>query len=112
MKKILTLYVLTSLNLSAHDEPKLILEYQYINSKSINHLIKLKSDSSFCCLFEIKFIQGNGTENVAIIKHRETGKELGTIYGTPTKEFISMIYTYYCYLNKKNLDNLDQFFNS
>ena len=90
MKKILTLYVLTSLNLSAHDEPKLILEYQYINSKSINHLIKLKSDSSFCCLFEIKFIQGN--EDIAIIKHRETGKELGTIYGTPTKEFISMIY--------------------
>ena len=56
MKKILTLCVLASFNLSAHDEPKLILEYQYVNSKSINHLIKLKSDSSFCCLFEIKFI--------------------------------------------------------
>jgi hypothetical protein len=92
MKKIITLLILTSLNLSAHDEPKLVLEHQYVNHKSINYLIELKSDSTFCCLFEIKFVKSKGVENITIIKHKETGVELGTIYGTPTKEFISMIY--------------------
>ena len=95
MKKIITLLALTSLNLSAHDEPKLILEYQYVNSKNLIHVEKLKSDSSFCCVFEIKFIKGKGTESITVIKHRKTGKELGTIYGTLTKEFIAMVYKMY-----------------
>ena len=91
MKKILILLALTSLNLSAHDEPKLILEHQYVNSKNLTYVAKLKSDSSFCCVFEIKFVKSKGTENITVIKHRKTGKELGTIYGTLTKEFIAMV---------------------
>ena len=95
MKKIITLLALTSLNLSAHDEPKLILEYQYTSSKNLIHMERLKSDSSFCCMFEIKFVPCTGDDNVTIIKHKETGKALGTLYGTPTKEFVSMIYKTY-----------------
>ena len=41
MKKIITLLALTSLNLSAHDEPKLILEYQYVNSKKMIPSLRL-----------------------------------------------------------------------
>jgi hypothetical protein len=96
MKKILTLCVLAALNLSAkHDEPKLILEYQYSNTKFLDQVKKLKIDSSFCCIFKVKFIKNKGNENITVIKHRKTGKELGIIYGTPTKEFISMVYETY-----------------
>lgn len=95
MKKILTLLVLASFNLKAHDEPKLILEYQYKNSTNLIYVEKLKADSSFNNLFEFKFIPNAKEGNITIIRHRETGKELGIIYGVPTKEFISMIYKTY-----------------
>ena len=95
MKKILTLIAFALIVFSAsakETEPTLVLEYYYTNkADSVYISNSIKSDESLCCSFVVvlKPSKTNGSETQ--IKHRETGIVLGTIYGTPTKEFLVFV---------------------
>lgn len=89
MKKIiLVLLTVLAFNLSrANNEPTLVLEFHNVEATKLN---SLKTDTEFCCIFEIKSVKSE--VSVTKVIHKESGIVLGTFYGTPTKEFIMEIY--------------------
>ena len=94
MKKITLAFIgLLVFNIAkASDEPKLVLEYTYTNKADSVYIVNnIKNDKDLCCTFTIVLSKSKTGDKQTFIKHKETGVLLGTIYGTPTKEFLAII---------------------
>jgi hypothetical protein len=107
MKKIvLILALLLGVQIvKAETLPAITIECKYVNVSDTTHFTKLKSDNEFCCNF-IVTSSFNCDENTTLIKHTQTGVVLGTIYGTPSKEFIIDICKKMGFLDKQNVDQI------
>lgn len=107
MKKItLAIIGLLAFNIAkASDEPKLVLEYTYTNkADSVYIANNIKNDKDLCCTFTIVLTPSKTGDKQTLIKHKETGILLGTIYGTPTKEFLALIEKNY--LNEQYINDI------
>ena len=91
MKNILFLLLLPTL-LFANDPVKpvnepLVLELVFTSSSSIDYL---STDADLCCVYD--FCQSDSLKpGVTLVRHKQTGVVLGTIYGVPTKSFLKML---------------------
>jgi len=68
-------------------EPYLVLE---LGSPPKSLIDSLSTDADLCCVYE--FCQSDLLEpGTTIIRHKQTGLVLGTIYGVPSKTFLNML---------------------
>jgi hypothetical protein len=93
MKNILFLLLLLPTLLFANgpvkpvNEPALVLELVFTSSSSIDYL---STDADLCCVYD--FCQSDSLKpGVTLVRHKQTGVVLGTIYGVPTKSFLKML---------------------
>ena len=90
-------------------QPKITLECVY--STEHTHFDQLMQDKDLCCTFELKTTCSDTVnESFIIVRHTETGVQLGIIYGVPTKAFILHVYKDYLtdYLDKGMVQKIAQ----
>jgi len=89
MKNILLFLFLVPLVLSATHtkpttvEPQLVLEMGLYSEQ-------LANDTELCCVYEF-CLSDSLAQDVTLVRHKATGVVLGTIYGTPNREFLNQL---------------------
>ena len=94
MKKLICIFAVFMLSLTAfaENEPTLILEVHAKTQAELKLVTQYANDTTFCCLFDVQAELTGSEDSYTKIIHKETGIVLGTVHGTPSKQFILKIY--------------------